>query len=208
MLSWFTHAKFAQTLCPHFWFPQQGKSAGSKSKKLCLKLKAIPLQPDHCRHSNAAISPFSSKDSKKASAPWMQNAHDPLTSHVMTSSPWAPPPPLTLTGATLGTKQAQRKLNHRLVWNVRTRQVQRILLKPHSFEWGDHSHSGELLICTKWVHHTAEELGFCWQRHYHSCMVPLLAEHRMSAPCVRRNRKPVPLWFNQRDEITQLICSK
>lgn len=58
----------------------------------------------------------------------MPNAHDPLTSHMMTSSPRAPPPPLTLTGATLGTKQAQRKPNHLLVWTVTTRQVQRILL--------------------------------------------------------------------------------
>lgn len=47
-----------------------------------------------------------------------QKTHDPLTSHMMTSSPRAPPPPLTFTGATLGTKQAQRKLNHPSVWAV------------------------------------------------------------------------------------------
>lgn len=133
----------------------------------------------------------------------LKNAHDPLTSHTMTSSPRAPPPPLTLTGATLGTKQAQRKLNHPLVWTVMSQTGAGDSIKPHSFEWGDHRHSAELLIYTKWVHHTAEELGFCWQWHYRSCTAPLLVEHCMSAPCVRHRGKTVPLWFKQRDGITQ-----
>lgn len=41
-----------------------------------------------------------------------------LTSHMMTSSPRAPPPPLTLTGATLGTKRAQRKPNYPSDWTA------------------------------------------------------------------------------------------
>lgn len=52
----------------------------------------------------------------------LKKAYDPLTSHMMTSSPRAPPPPLKLTGATLGTKQAQRKLNHHLIRTVSGRQ--------------------------------------------------------------------------------------
>lgn len=58
----------------------------------------------------------------------LKHAHDPLTSHMMTSSPRAPPPPLTLTGATLGTKQAQRKLIIPRFGVLCPRQVQRILL--------------------------------------------------------------------------------
>lgn len=34
---------------------------------------------------------------------------------MITSSPRAPPPPLTLTGATLGTKQIQWQLNHHFI---------------------------------------------------------------------------------------------
>lgn len=87
----------------------------------------------------------------------LKKAYDPLTSHMMTSSPRAPPPPLTLTGATFGTKQAQRKLNHDLDC---LRKTKRILL--------NHIALNEVitatlscLLFTNSVHHTAKKLGFC-----------------------------------------------
>lgn len=72
----------------------------------------------------------------------------------MTSSPRAPPPPLTFTGATLGTKQAQRKRNHPLVWTLMSQAGIEDSIKPNSFEQGDHSHSGELLIYKKGSSHS------------------------------------------------------
>lgn len=53
---------------------------------------------------------------------------------MMTSSPRAPPPPLTLTGATLGTKRAQRKLNHPSVWTDMSKAGVEDSIKPQSFE--------------------------------------------------------------------------
>lgn len=135
----------------------------------------------------------------------LKNTHDPLTSQMMTSSPRAPPPPLTLTGATLGTKEAQRKLNHLSAWTVMSEAGVEDSVKAHSFEWDDHSHSIELLIYTKQGNHPAEELGFCWQSYYHPCTVLLLGSWHMSSPCVRHNGKLAPLWFNQQDGITNQL---
>lgn len=77
----------------------------------------------------------------------LRYARDPLTSHMMTSSPRAPPPPLTLTGATFGTKQAQKKLNHPSVWTVVSQAGAEDSVKQRSFERG--GNSVELLIYIK-----------------------------------------------------------
>lgn len=60
------------------------------------------------------------------------------TSQVMTSSPRAPPPPLTLAGATLGAGEAQREKNLFTNLEVCVKQVLKIL-QIHSFEDSDHS---------------------------------------------------------------------